>query len=74
MFGCVYQFVISSVNPFTPGNFAEKRVWKLVERFTGHCRAIIKELKLSIKPLTVRTLRPSDPESKILDLQVTRAS
>ena len=28
-------------NPFAPGNFTEKRVsLKLVERFSGHCRAI----------------------------------
>ena len=27
-------------NPFAPGNFAEKRVLKLVEWFSGHCRAI----------------------------------
>ena len=28
------------LNPFAPGEFAEKRVLKLVERFSGHCRAI----------------------------------
>ena len=28
------------VNPFAPGNFAKKRVLKLVEWFSGHCRAI----------------------------------
>ena len=28
------------LNPFAPGNFAEKRGLKLVERFSGHCRAI----------------------------------
>ena len=28
------------VDPFTPGDFAEKRVLKLVEWFSGHCRAI----------------------------------
>ena len=27
-------------NPFAPGYFAEKRVFKLVEWFSGHCRAI----------------------------------
>ena len=27
-------------NPFAPGDFAEKRVLKLVERFSGHCGAI----------------------------------
>ena len=32
--------VISSLNPFAPGDFAEKRVLKLVEWFSGHCRAI----------------------------------
>ena len=28
------------VNPFAPGDFAEKRVLKLVEWFSGLCRAI----------------------------------
>ena len=28
------------VNPFAPGDFAEKRVLKLVEWFSGHCHAI----------------------------------
>ena len=28
------------MNPFAPGDFAEKRVLKLVEWFSGHCRAI----------------------------------
>ena len=27
------------LNPFAPREFAEKRVLKLVERFSGHCRA-----------------------------------
>ena len=46
-FGC---FVLKSgffpknlvlrLNPFAPGDFAEKRVLKLVEWFSGHCRAI----------------------------------
>ena len=27
-------------NPFAPGDFAEKRVLKLVEWFSGHCPAI----------------------------------
>ena len=27
------------INPFAPGDFAEKRVLKLVEWFSGHCRA-----------------------------------
>ena len=30
----------SAFNPFAPGDFAEKRVLKLVEWFSGHCRAI----------------------------------
>ena len=29
-----------SINPFAPGDFAEKRVLKLVEWFSGHRRAI----------------------------------
>ena len=32
--------VFLRVNPFDPGDFAEKRVLKLVEWFSGHCRAI----------------------------------
>ena len=28
------------LNPFAPGDFAEKRVLKLVEWFSGHCRAM----------------------------------
>ena len=27
-------------NPFAPGDFADKRVLRLVEWFSGHCRAI----------------------------------
>ena len=30
----------SFFNPFAPGDFAEKRVLKPVERFSGHCLAI----------------------------------
>ena len=30
----------TTFNPFAPGDFAEKRVLKLVEWFSGHCRAI----------------------------------
>ena len=30
----------TSFNPFAPGDFAEKRILKLVEWFSGHCRAI----------------------------------
>ena len=28
------------INPFASGVFAEKRVLKLVDQFSGHCRAI----------------------------------
>ena len=28
------------INPFAPGDFAKKRVLKLVEWFSGHCQAI----------------------------------
>ena len=28
------------INPFTPGDFAKKRVFKLVKWFSGHCHAI----------------------------------
>ena len=30
----------SVLNPFAPGDFAEKRVLKVVKWFSGHCRAI----------------------------------
>ena len=33
-------FAYLFINPFAPGDFAEKRVSKLVEWFSGHCRAI----------------------------------
>ena len=36
---CQMTFYIN-FNPFAPGDFAEKRVLKLVEWFSGHCRAI----------------------------------
>ena len=29
-----------NINPFAPGDFAEKRIFKLVEWFSGHCHAI----------------------------------
>ena len=32
--------IIYTINPFAPGDFAEKRVLKLVEWFSGHCHAI----------------------------------
>ena len=31
---------INLINPFAPGDFAEKHVLKLVEWFSGHCRAV----------------------------------
>ena len=31
---------LDTINPFAPGDFAQKRVLKLVEWFSGHCRAI----------------------------------
>ena len=30
----------NNINPFPPGDFAKKRVLKLVEWFFGHCHAI----------------------------------
>ena len=44
------------INPFAPGDFAKKRVLKLVEWFSGHCCAIYKELKLTTNLFTGRTL------------------
>ena len=46
---------LSCFNPFAPGDFGEKRVLKLVEWFSGHCRAI-KELKLTTNRFAGRTL------------------
>ena len=36
----ILKRVLTLLNPFAPGDFAEKRVLKLVEWFSGHCRAI----------------------------------
>ena len=33
------DFECKSFNPFAPGDFGEKRVFKLVEWFSGQCRA-----------------------------------
>ena len=38
--GDVLVYLNNLLNPFAPGNFAEKRVLKLGEWFSGHCRAI----------------------------------
>ena len=38
-FVCGY-WGLNGFNPFAPGDFAEKRVLKLVEWFSGLCRAI----------------------------------
>ena len=50
IFKHIYCYIVSSprsrnafvfsINPFAPGDFAEKRVLTLVEWFSGHCRAI----------------------------------
>ena len=51
-------------NPFAPGDFAEKRVLKLVEWFYWSL-SCYKELKLSTNPLhRSYTSRPSDPDAK----------
>ena len=34
------RVVLLVINPFAPGDFAEKRLLKLVERFSGHYHAI----------------------------------
>ena len=36
----VAKFNLGKVSPFAPGDFAEKHILKLVEWFSGHCRAI----------------------------------
>ena len=37
---CMISMNRMTINPFAPGDFAEKRVLRLVEWFSGHCRAI----------------------------------
>ena len=58
-----FNFIIISINPFAPGDFAEKRVLKLVEWFSGHCRAI-KSYHLPEPVYRSYTSRPSDPDAK----------
>ena len=36
----LFMLLNNGINPFAPGDFAEKHVLKLVEWFSGHCRAI----------------------------------
>ena len=42
VFNCdnLARIYLELLNPFAPGDFAEKRVLKLVEWFSGHCRAM----------------------------------
>ena len=37
----LYSFILGAniFNPFTTGDFAQKRILKLVEQFSGHCCA-----------------------------------
>ena len=37
---CFWYLKVNFLNPFAPGDFAEQRVLKLVEWFSGYCRAI----------------------------------
>ena len=37
---CICCGIFSLFNPFAPGDSTEERVFKLVERFSGHCGAI----------------------------------
>ena len=39
-YACAYTPSEPGFNPFAPGDFAQKRVLKLVEWFSGHCRTI----------------------------------
>ena len=57
------QTNIRLFNPFAPGDFAEKRVLKLVEWFSGHCHAI-KSQNLPQTGLGLYTWRSSDPDAK----------
>ena len=51
------------LNPFAPGDFAKKRVLKLVEWFSGHCHAI--RAKTYHKPAYQSySSRPSDPDEQ----------
>ena len=37
---CCFLNLLNIINPFAPGDFAEKGILKLVEWFSGHCCAI----------------------------------
>ena len=58
-----FRSVAFPINPFAPGDFAEKRVLKLVEWFSGHCRAI-KSYNLPQTSYRSYTSRPSYPDAK----------
>ena len=55
--------ILTKINPFAPGDFAEKCVLKLVEWFSGHCQAI-KSLTYHKPIYRSYTSRPSDPDAK----------
>ena len=61
------QFGGEWVNPFTPGDFAKKRVLKLVEWFSGHCRAI-KNLNVKTNDVT-KGRKDLDPHGRLRAVQ-----
>ena len=60
---CSGVVIYSCFNLFAPGNFAEKCILKLVERFSGHFHSI--RAKTYLKPIyRLYTAQPSDPDAK----------
>ena len=60
---CTKLFAAQLLNPFIPGDFAEKCVFELVELFSGHC--LLLRAKTYHKVLyRSYTLRPSDLDTK----------
>ena len=52
------------VNPFAPGDFAEKHLLKLAEWFSGHCRAVIRAKTYHKAVCWLETSWPSKPVAK----------
>ena len=54
------------INPFTPGDFAEKRILELVKQFSGHRHSVVLLRAKTYHKASYRscTSRPSDPDAK----------
>ena len=54
------------INPFAPGDFAEKRILELVKQFSGHCHSVVLLRAKTYHKASYRscTSWPSDPDAK----------